>query len=162
MSEYKITSASYEELAECLEVIHTSFGENCKKYGLTKENYPSGGAFVMLDELVNLKKSGTHIYCAWVEGKIAGCVMLKRTAENSYQFTRFAVLPEYQHIGLGRCLIEHCKNKAKENGADKITLLMMYENEKLRSFYESVGFVLTQTFTDAQHPFKCAIYEYKV
>lgn len=159
MTNVTIESVTYEQLPECLDVIHTAFEVNCTKYGYTRENYPSCAAFLTLEDLVTAKNIGTHFYAVSVDGKIAGCVQLKRTDADSYAFTRFAVLPEYQHYGFGRKLIEHCSAKAKEYGASKMTLLMMYSNEKLRSFYESCGFTLTKIDTDSEHPFEYAIYE---
>lgn len=162
MIEYKIESVSVEQLPQCLETIHKAFNINCQRFGFTKENYPSCAAFLTLDDLKKAKDKGTHIYAIWLDGKVAGCVQLKRTENNEYAFTRFAVLPEYQNLGLGRELVLHCKKKAAEYGGKRLTLLMVYENEQLRHFYEACGFTLVKTRRDDQHPFLCGIYEMEV
>lgn len=162
MAEHDIRSVTYEQLPQCLETVQKAFGVNCEKFGFTKENYPSCAAFLTLKDLIKAKKNGTHFYGVFVDGRIAGCVQLKRVDKATYSFTRFAVLPEYQHYGFGRELIAHCKAKAREYGAQKMTLLMMYDNEHLRRFYESCGFELVRTQQDEFHPFLCGIYEIQV
>ena len=162
MSEILIKSLGFEDLPECLETIHKAFLPNCEKFGFTKENYPSCAAFVTLEDLVETKKNGTHFYGVYVDGVMAGCVQLKRVEPTVYSFTRFAVLPEYQHLGLGRRLLVHCKERAAEYGADIMRLLMVYDNEKLRAFYEKHGFRLVKKARDLEHPFLYAIYELDV
>lgn len=162
MCEFTIKSVDYEQLPDCLEIVHEAFSVNCKMFGFTKENYPSCAAFLTLSDLEEAKKIGTHFYAVFVGDEMAGCVQLKRTAPDAYAFTRFAVLPKYQHFGFGRVLIAHCKEKAREYGGKKMSLLMMYDNEKLRHFYESCGFVLARTQKDDEHPFLCGIYEMEV
>ncbi len=159
MVKHTIQSVSLEQLPQCLETIHKAFSINCEKYGFTEENYPSCAAFIGLEDLIKAKENGTHFYAVFIDGRVAGCVQLKRIDAVTYSFTRFAVLPEYQHLGLGRELVAHCKAKATEYGAKKMTLLMVYENESLRRFYESCGFTLVETKRDSQHPFLCGIYE---
>ena len=113
---YQIESLQEAELAACLNTIHRAFLINCEKFGFTKENYPSCAAFMTLDELIADKKGGAHIYAIRIEGIIAGCVTLKRVDPETYAFRRFAVLPEYQNLGLGKRLVRHSKQKAKEYG----------------------------------------------
>ena len=159
MKDYIIESVKIEDLPMCLDTIHRAFKRNCERFGFTKENYPSCAAFMTLEELTKAKKTGTHIYAAWIGGEIAGCVQLKRGEDKVYHFKRFAVLPEYQHVGIGKELVSFCRYKAKLYGGKKLRLLMVYENEPLRKLYESYGFTLVETMQDEAHPFICGIYE---
>lgn len=159
MNSYRISSIKTEELSACLDTIHRAFSINCERFGFTKENYPSCAAFMTMEELQAEKESGTHIYGAWVDGRIVGSVQIKKNADKVYTLKRFAVLPEYQHGGIGKALVAHCIDRATTYGGVAVRLLMVYENEKLRSFYESCGFRLVQTLRDEAHPFLCGIYE---
>ena len=49
-----------------------------------------------------------------------------------------AVLPEYQHQGIARALMEHFKENAKKRG--KQGILLTCKDEKI-GFYESLGFI---------------------
>ena len=139
--------------------IHQAFRPNCERFGFTPQNYPTCAAYLTLEELRQEKASGTHIYGIMVDGVLAGCVQLKKTAPGIYAFRRFAVLPAYQNLGLGKELVNHCRAKAIEYGGETMHLLMVYENESLRHFYESCGFTLKKTCRDDAHPFLCGIYE---
>ncbi|MBQ7338407.1 MAG: GNAT family N-acetyltransferase [Clostridia bacterium] len=159
MINYTIESVTQDMLPMCLKTIHRAFIGNCEKYGFTKENYPSCAAFMTLAELIEEKNSGTHIYTISVDGEMVGCVQIKRTDGDIYHFRRFAVLPEYRHLGLGKELVDYCKSKAKAYGGKRLRLLMVYENESLRTLYESYGFTLIETGRDDAHPFLYGIYE---
>lgn len=159
MNQYKILSVKDEDLPKCLETIHSAFAVNSERFGFTRENYPASGAFMELNDLIRAKEKGVHMYAAWVDGIIVGYVQLEKRQNGEYSFQKFAVLPEYQKLGIGRALVAFCKNKASIYGGKKIKLLMVYKNESLREFYISNGFVLKETRTDAAHPFLCGIME---
>lgn len=159
MDQYKILSVTDGDLPMCLETIKAAFSVNSEKFGFTVKNYPSSGAYLTLDKLKSAKSRGVHMYAAWVDEKIAGYVQLEKKEAGIYSFQKFAVLPEYQKLGLGKALISFCRNKATIYGGKKITLLMVYKNTQLLQFYEANGFVLTETIEDSEHPFICGIME---
>ncbi len=160
MLEYGIHSVEYEQLPLCLEALHKAFGESAAVFGYTKETYPSSGAYVTLDELIAAKERGVHMYCACVEGgKVAGYVQLEKLGDGAYAFRRFAVLPEYQKLGIGRALVSHCRERATLYGGKRLTLLMIDANKKLKDFYISCGFRVTQTAKDDTYPFEYSIME---
>lgn len=156
---YKILSVQPEELEACLETVHSAFLASCRKYGFTKENYPKSGAFLSLEELQQAKMNGVHMYAAWVDGRAAGYVQLEKKENGVYSFQKFAVLPEYQNLGIGKALIRFCCNKAAVYGGKKLRLLMVYENRQLLDFYTANGFRLVETGRDAEHPFEYGIME---
>lgn len=51
MENYRILSVTEQDFEACVQTIRSAFKENAQKYGFTKENYPSGGAFIELDDL---------------------------------------------------------------------------------------------------------------
>lgn len=153
MENYRILSVTDDDLDACVQTIRSAFKDNAEKYGFTKENYPSGGAFITLDDLKKAKEKGVHMYAAWLGDKIVGYVQLEKKDAKTYSFQKFAVLPECQQLGVGKMLIAFCKNKAKVHGASEVVLLMVYDNKKLLSFYEANGFELITTKRDDSHPF---------
>ena len=159
MIEYEIHSVEYSQLSECLDTLHSAFGESAARFGYTKESYPSSGAYVTLDELTQAKDRGVHMYAAYVDGKVAGYVQLEKQPDGIYAFRRFAVLPEYQKLGIGRALVSHCRDRATLYGGKKLVLLMINENKKLKSFYKSNGFTVTKVAKDDSYPFEYAIME---
>ncbi len=159
MVHYEIRNAQREDLEKCLETLHKAFKNSEQQFGYTKETYPSSGAYITLDELVAAKEKGVHMYAVFVKDTVAGYVQLEKVRDGVYAFRRFAVLPEYQNLGLGRALIAHCRKKAISYGGRKLTLLMIHENTPLLAFYESNGFRLIRTGRDSAYPFEYAIME---
>ena len=160
MLEYEIHSVEEYQLPMCLEALHAAFGESAKRFGYTKESYPSSGAYVTLDQLKQAKAQGVHMYAACVEGgRVAGYVQLEKLEVGVYAFRRFAVLPEYQKLGIGRALVSHCRDRATLYGGKKLTLIMINENEKLKEFYESNGFRTVDIRNDGAYPFEYAVME---
>ncbi len=162
MVHYEIRSVAEHELDACLATLHAAFGESEKRFGYTKETYPSSGAYITLDELRAAKERGVHMYAAFVGDRVAGYVQLEKKKDGVYLFRRFAVLPEFQNLGLGKALIAHCRKRAAAIGARRIELLMMYENTVLLGFYESNGFRLLRTGRDERYPFEYAILEMEI
>ncbi len=162
MVHYEIRSVSEHELDACLDTLHAAFGESEKRFGYTKESYPSSGAYITLDDLKAAKRRGVHMYAAYVGDVVAGYVQLEKKKDGVYVFRRFAVLPEYQNLGLGKALIAHCRKRAAAIGVRRIELLMMYENTELLAFYERNGFRLLRTGKDEKYPFEYAIMEMEI
>ena len=159
MKEYKILSVKTEELGQSLETIRAAFSEKVEQFGYTPENYPTCAAFLTLEELEAAKAKKVHMYAAWVNDEMAGYVQLEKKAEGVYSFQRFSVLPKYQHMGIGRALVAHCKKRAASYGAKRLVLLMRYANKTLFEFYKSCGFTLVRLGEDEAHPFRFAIME---
>ena len=156
MIHYEIKNAELCDMEKCLFAIRLAFGDMAERYGYTKETYPSSGAYLTLDDLRAAKERGVHMYAAWVKDTVAGYVQLEKVRDGVYAFRRFAVLPEYQNLGIGRALIKHCRKKATSYGGRKITLVMNYDNTVLRAFYESNGFRLIDTEISPDYPFTVA------
>ncbi len=160
MTELEILTVRDEDIEQCAKIIRKAFINKAIEYGFTKENYPSSGAFIQAETLFNLKSKGVLMFAAWVRGKIVGYVQLAKKEEGVYSFQKFSVLPKYQQFGIGRALINFCKNKVAELGGNKISLIMVEKNEELKNFYLSNDFILVKTISDTEHPFVQAVMEF--
>jgi ribosomal protein S18 acetylase RimI-like enzyme len=100
------------------------------------------------------------MYAACVDGgKVVGYVQLQKLNDGNYSFRRFAVLPDYQKLGIGRALVSHCRDRAALYGGKKMTLMMINDNQKLKDFYLSCGFRVVRTANDGAYPFEYSILE---
>ncbi|MBQ8210260.1 MAG: GNAT family N-acetyltransferase [Clostridia bacterium] len=55
------------------------------------------------------------------------------------------ILPEYQHMGLGRKLMDALCNHLRDKGVKGIVLTVWKGNDNARRFYEKYGFTLIET-----------------
>lgn len=84
---------------------------------------------------------GGFVYFVRFRGQIVGTVSLLRKPDGTYELGKMAVSEAFQGFGIGKMLIAHCFNKAKELGIAK---LFLYSNTQLASaihLYRKFGFV---------------------
>jgi GNAT superfamily N-acetyltransferase len=79
---------------------------------------------------------------AFVNGKPAGCVALKRLTEDTCEMKRLYVRPQYRRRGLGRRLLERLIQEARLIGYSNLRLDTLPEKmDRAVSLYCSMGFV---------------------
>ena len=66
-----------------------------------------------------------------------------------------AVLPEYRYCGIGRELLEHAYESAKNQGCKRINIGIVEENKRLRKWYEQNGAIHIGTKKYDFFPFTC-------
>ena len=96
------------------------------------------------DELADLKyKYGEpdgRIYIAYLGGRSAGCVGMKRQDERSCELKRLYVRPEYRGRGLARYLSELILSEAKKAGYERVLLDTLPFLGEAQALYKSLGF----------------------
>lgn len=99
--------------------------------------------------LKELADTNMQYYLAFVGDEPAGYIKL-RTTENPPELAgkkhieveRIYVLPALKGGGIGRQMIEHTLNTAKEQGYDTIWLGVWEQNTKAQAFYTKMGFTV--------------------
>jgi len=96
---------------------------------------------------------GGHIYLALLDGKAVGTAALSREDDYCYELAKMSVAPSLRGQGIGRLLISHCLDKARQLGA---TRLILWSNSQLQpaiAMYSQFGFqhvpVVDSPFTTA-------------
>ena len=83
---------------------------------------------------------GGHIFYAQLDGEIIGTASLLKKTETVYELGKMAVNEKAQGHGVGKILLEHCLDIAKQK---QITTLILYSNTILQSaihLYRKYGF----------------------
>lgn len=142
-----IREISEHELKEWHDVLETSYMD---AYGNQER-----GRSIAYEDLLAEYKSGHMFFVSLKDDTFIGVLRLMRR-DDHYQIKDIAVLPEYKHKGYGKELIEFAKTKAKELGANKISLGFFDDNLPLRKWYEKQSFSSVTTFsfdnsTDPSH-----------
>jgi putative acetyltransferase len=83
---------------------------------------------------------GGVIYLVKLENQIVGSAALMREHDNIYELAKMAVAKDHRGKGLSRLLIEKCISKAKDIGAEKITLFSNSQLKTAIALYEKFGF----------------------
>jgi GNAT superfamily N-acetyltransferase len=88
----------------------------------------------------NVINKGGFIWMAEADGQIIGSAGLMKDNDQEYELVKMAVTKSYQGRGISKILIEKCISKARELGANKLSL---YSNSQLQTairLYEKYGF----------------------
>ena len=96
------------------------------------------------------KNPRSEIWVAELDGKFAGCIMLKENPEDptSGQLRIFMVEPWARKQGVGSALLETFMAKAKADGYQKLFLETCEQLTAARRAYSRLGFVCTKTWTN--------------
>jgi ribosomal protein S18 acetylase RimI-like enzyme len=90
--------------------------------------------------------NGGNFFIARTEGgQLKGFVGLRNQGNGQAALKRLAVLPEFEHQGVGKALVSELITWARDNGFSKISLQTGGSEEAKTKIYEKVGFVVTGT-----------------
>ena len=77
--------------------------------------------------------NSTFVFSAWVDGYLVGCVRVLSDLHFRSIIYDLAVLPEYQHKGIGKNLVQKCINACESSE-------WLVQTDMAKGFYEKVGF----------------------
>ena len=129
-----IRAATEADLDPILTLINTAF---------EVENFFKNQPRLSPEDLTRHFKEGTFLL-AEEEGRIAGCVYVKRTGDRAY-FGLLSVDPARQKSGVGRRLVAAAEEFARETGARFMDLKLIHLRAELPGIYEKMGYRLTGT-----------------
>jgi putative acetyltransferase len=116
-----------------------------------------------LSEVFLMPKSAYFV--AESEGKIlggGGIFPTEELPEGTCELVKMYLLPEARGIGLGRTLIEHCLQTARDNGFKRIYLETLTELHLALKIYEKFGFeYLSAPLGNTKH-FGCGLWMLKI
>lgn len=91
-------------------------------------------------------EEGQLICSAFDDDRMVGFAIFEKWEGQSYYLAEMAVLPEYQHQGIGKQLVFSIFDK--DQGTEKILLVTEKANKWSQSFYKKIGF----KHSSFQHP----------
>ena len=160
MIDHEIRPVGGEYLPKYASVIRRAFATIAEDFGWTSETAPTFTAFITDDRMREKFTDGYYPFGLFIGGKIVGFVSLTDNGSGVYSLNNLAVLPEMRHFGLGKALIDFCKEKTRALGGMKITLSIVEENTRLKNFYTENGFVHVGTKKFDHLPFTAGYMEW--
>lgn len=77
--------------------------------------------------------NSTFVFSAWIDGRLVGCVRVLSDLHFRSIIYDLAVLPEYQHKGIGKALVQRCINECESSE-------WLVQTDMAKGFYEKIGF----------------------
>jgi ribosomal protein S18 acetylase RimI-like enzyme len=147
---------SKEELLKCVELLRAAFGTVARDFGLTEESAPTNAAFTTMENLQRNLQSRMELYGMFDGATLVGCVAMKKSKaeENVFFIERLAVSPDRRHRGHGTQLLSFAVEHIRESGGRTASIGLMDNNDRLKEWYRSKGFVQHDCRKFAHLPFK--------
>ncbi len=139
--------------------IRLAFGVEAKRLGIDKATFPSYGAFLTKDKLLQAVDSGLLLWGYYVEDQVIGTVGLSKKSNERFQLEKLAVDPSERGKGLGRQLLHFAEHYALGQGGVKLSLGMVLENRLLYDWYLKQGFESKKEKLNNKFPFGLSFME---
>ena len=85
-------------------------------------------------------KTGGFLFFAKYAGEIAGCVVLKRLDDHTFEFAKLFIDPKFRKLGIATKLIERCITRCQENEATELWLQTTMSMPQAHKLYYKLGF----------------------
>ena len=99
------------------------------------------------------------MYAFFENGIIVGYYSLLLQGNKECELNNLCVMPVYRHMGIGQELLKDAFKTAGALNCNKINIGIVEENNMLRKWYESFGFLHTRTKKIDFFPFTCGYME---
>ncbi len=156
-----IRPVKHNDIKECVVVIKESFLTVANEFGFTPDNAPRFTAFATTDQRLSWQLSNEKrpMFAFVLNGNIVGYYSLLLQENYECELNNLCVLPQFRHKGIGGKLLLHSFETAKALGCSKVNIGIVEENQVLRKWYETFGFVHTGTQKFNFFPFTCGYME---
>jgi len=144
-------------------LINEAFLTVAAELGLTPENAPTNPAFITEEAILEQARKKPTAFYGWYEGgELAGCYALEKANETTWYLERLAVRPSRRHAGLGGALLDDCLARVRKEGGEKVSIAIIDENVRLKTWYMEQGFAETGKKTFPHLPFTVCFMEKRV
>ncbi|MFT3877880.1 MAG: GNAT family N-acetyltransferase [Propioniciclava sp.] len=118
-------------------IMHAAFAE----YGATGK--PSGAMLETPATLRDELKDGVRLAMAWRDEVAVAMVKFVRAEDDTFYFSRLAVLPEQRNTGITRAVIDWLTARAQDEDAAGISCCVRAEEADLIGMYSHFGMSIT-------------------
>jgi ribosomal protein S18 acetylase RimI-like enzyme len=138
-------------------IIH-SFKDVAEMYNMTKENCPGNSAFMSYEKFMNY--SGELF--AYGDQTLKACMGIEKKSDVTYKLSMLSVLPSYRKQGIGHEMMTFAETYVRRCQGQKIKLGMIYENQVLFDWYQSLGYTADKIKAYKGSAFRLAFMEKKL
>ena len=95
---------------------------------------------ILDDPKATILDGGGFIWLAYCDKIVVGTAAIIKEQKGEFELAKMAVAPSYRGRGISKLLIEKCITKARESGANKISLYSNHQLLTALKLYEKYGF----------------------
>lgn len=136
-----IREASLDDADVVVNIIRDAFKEVAERMGFTEESNPRATPFYTRSRFMEDVEKDNVFYLLQLDGQPCGCVAIEKANDKEVRYLRrLAVLPECRKQGFGKALVDHVFKEAARQGASRIEIGIIAEDEILRNWYAKLVF----------------------
>jgi ribosomal protein S18 acetylase RimI-like enzyme len=149
-----IAPATVSDAKVVAALIRRSFARQAQILGIRESEYPNYVAFETQARVETRMASGIVILIARIGAGLVGTVSCAVRAERRGEIIRLAVDPAHRGRGYGRKLMECAEQEIAAAGASVAELSIVRKFERLRLYYEALGYCSIGTRNVPSLPFE--------
>lgn len=155
----RIRAVKSEDIPVCADLIQKSFITVANALGFTETNAPGFTGFAITSEKLyrQMDNENRQMYVFEENGILCGYYSLLIQNNEECELNHLAVLPEYRHNGIGKKLLNHAFDMARNAGCKIVNIGIVEENTVLRRWYAQNGAIHVGTKKYDFFPFTCGI-----
>ena len=157
-----IREASLADVFFLSRLIRQSYRDVAERYGLTPANCPKHPSNCT-DEWIEKDMARRVRYFIIVDGNApVGCVAIEVADAELCYLERLAVLPQERNKGLGRQLVNHVLQIAREHHLKTVSIGIIAKQSGLKRWYQKIGFAERETKEFSHLPFQVCFMTYQL
>lgn len=152
-----IREVKREDIPACVDLIKKSFMTVANELGFTVVNAPRFTAFATTSDRLywQMDNENRQMYVFEKNGILCGYYSLLMQSNEECELNNLAVLPEYRHNGIGKKMLNHAFDTARNAGYKIVNIAIVEENTLLRKWYEHNGAIHVGIKKYEFFPFTC-------
>jgi GNAT superfamily N-acetyltransferase len=142
----ELREASASDARSVAALIRRSFRKQVDLLELRRSECPEYVGFETADRVRHRMQRGHHVLVADVAGRLVGTVTFGAAIPDSHkgEIARLAVLPPHRGTGLGQALMGVAEAELGQFGATVAEISIVAKFNRLRSYYEAMGYKATR------------------
>jgi N-acetylglutamate synthase-like GNAT family acetyltransferase len=143
-SPFNIRQATEKDIHLLVALIRTSFAQVAEQLGLNPDDHPKSTSFYTEQRMEEDFARGVQYFVLENGETAVGCVAMETPNTEFCCLMRLAVLPDYRKRRLGEQLVRHVADLAASAGLKQIRIGIVANADRLRRWYEQMGFIRTE------------------
>jgi len=139
----RFRAATTDDVGAIVALVHSAYRGDSSRAGWTTEADLLDGRRTDADEvLAAITAEGSEVVLAEREGALVGCCHLEQRGDRCY-FGMFAVAPARQGGGVGKLVMAHAEELARQRGCTTMEMTVIRQRGELIAFYQRRGYTDT-------------------
>lgn len=131
---FQIKLAGESDVKSIINIVSRSFVQYCKAIGINTIEALEESEQNVLDDIAH-----KYVYLAYWEDKPVGSIRIE-IKERKATISRFAILPEYQALGIGSEILAFAEKSLDPLKIESVELYSAVDNIRLKDFYIHKGY----------------------